>query len=182
MVPEERDAAQVASLALLLDEREIANVLHRYCRGIDRCDTKVLRSVYHPGAIDEHGTFNGGADEFILWVVPVLKERYTATTHMLMNISIRVASDRALAESYVLASHVLQPRYGGGLVSFAGRYIDLFERRDSEWRIAHRKLVRDWDRVEPLNRSVDSFELVPVENYSSGQRSEDDLSYFNWAM
>ena len=34
------------------------------------------------------------------------------------------------------------------LETFGGRYVDRFERRDGEWRIAHRTVFRTWDKVE----------------------------------
>ena len=45
----------------LLDKQEIYEVLCRYCRALDRGDEKLLRSVYHPDAIDHHGIFDGKA-------------------------------------------------------------------------------------------------------------------------
>ena len=35
------------ALRVLLDKQEIHEVLMRYCRGIDRCDSELLHSVYH---------------------------------------------------------------------------------------------------------------------------------------
>src|SRR5882762_4106907 len=46
-------------LRALLDEREITAVLHRYTRGVDRCDAAAIKSVYHPDARDRHGDFDG---------------------------------------------------------------------------------------------------------------------------
>ena len=40
---------------------EIKQVLYMYCRGVDRGDAELIRSVYHPDAIDEHGPFWQGA-------------------------------------------------------------------------------------------------------------------------
>jgi hypothetical protein len=42
------DEKTVAALMKLMDKQEIHDVLMRYCRGIDRCDEELLRSVYHP--------------------------------------------------------------------------------------------------------------------------------------
>jgi SnoaL-like domain len=47
-----------AQLAHLLDESAIRQLLARYSRAIDRRDYELLRSCYHPDAVDEHG----GAD------------------------------------------------------------------------------------------------------------------------
>ena len=43
-----------AKLQQLLDEAEIRRVHIRYCRGIDRMDWDLVRSCYHPDAIDQH--------------------------------------------------------------------------------------------------------------------------------
>ena len=34
----------------IADRQEIHDVLARYCRGVDRADPELLRSVYHEGA------------------------------------------------------------------------------------------------------------------------------------
>ena len=40
---------------------------------------------------------------------------------------------------------------GGPLLeTFGGRYIDRFERRDGEWKIADRVVVHEWDQVEHI--------------------------------
>ena len=48
-------------LQQLLDKQEIHEVIMRYCRGIDRLDREMIRSVYHDDAIDEHGLWKGSA-------------------------------------------------------------------------------------------------------------------------
>ena len=74
----------------LLDEREIRDVILRYCRGIDRMEVELVRSCYHPDATDEHGSFSGGVDEFLAWVWPLL-QRYTMTMHFVGNLLVEVA-------------------------------------------------------------------------------------------
>ena len=32
--------------------------------------------------------------------------------------------------------------------TFGGRYVDRFERRSGDWKIAHRIVVHEWDKVE----------------------------------
>src|ERR1035437_9239359 len=69
----------------LLVEAEIREVLFRYCRGIDRLDEELVRSCYHPDAIDSHGNFEGDVDEFVMWAFGLLR-RYSITMHFLGNI------------------------------------------------------------------------------------------------
>ncbi|MFF2108453.1 MULTISPECIES: nuclear transport factor 2 family protein [Rhodococcus] len=42
----------------LLDKQAITDVIHRYCRGVDRCDVEILKSVYHSDSYDDHGYWN----------------------------------------------------------------------------------------------------------------------------
>ncbi len=55
-----------------------------------------------------------------------------------------------------------------------GRYIDRFERRDGEWRIARRVLLLDWTGELPITRAR-SARLLDV--YSTGRWDREDLSY-----
>lgn len=47
----------VAKLQTLLDERDIREVLLRYCRGVDRCDAALIASCYHEDSLDDHGNW-----------------------------------------------------------------------------------------------------------------------------
>jgi len=51
-----------ARLRTLLDRQEIADVVARYCRGIDRRDFDLVRTCYHPDGTDRHTGFLGGID------------------------------------------------------------------------------------------------------------------------
>lgn len=42
------------TLMACADRAAIENVLGTYCRAIDRLDLELLRSVYHPDAVDDH--------------------------------------------------------------------------------------------------------------------------------
>jgi len=135
-------------------ESEIRRVLLRYARGIDRLDLDLVRSCYHPDATDSHGSFDGTADEFVTWVERVLL-RYDATMHFLGNPLVELADgdpDRspttAVVETYGMAFH----RTAGGppernLVT-GFRFVDRFECRAAEWRIARRVAVTEWSRVD----------------------------------
>src|SRR5439155_201455 len=53
-----------SGLRLTADKQEIHDVIMRYCRAIDRRDRELLRSCFHPDAIDEHDTPRG-VEEFL---------------------------------------------------------------------------------------------------------------------
>ena len=52
-------------LDVLLFLQQIADVIYRYARGIDRLDFDLVRSCYHPDAYDDHGSFKGSVEAFI---------------------------------------------------------------------------------------------------------------------
>lgn len=56
-------------LQRLLDEAEIREVMCRGARAIDRLDMELLRSCYHPDAVDDHGVYVGDVEGFIAFVV-----------------------------------------------------------------------------------------------------------------
>ena len=58
----------------LMDERDIRRVLLDYCRGIDRCDTALVESVYHEDATDDHGSYLGPGRDFESYAIPRLTE------------------------------------------------------------------------------------------------------------
>lgn len=164
---------------IVLAEREITRVLHRYCHAIDRLDRGELRSVYHPDAVDDHGSYSGSATGFVGWVLDRLPTQYERTQHSLSNITIEVRGDVAFSESYVTATHVIVPDLGGGVFTYIGRYVDRFEDRGRGWKIAHRKLLRTIDHVQARLRALDGggYSLPEVSPHTDGLRSTDDPSY-----
>lgn len=161
-------------LQRLADELAIRKVLAIYCRAVDRCDSELLKSVYWPDAVDNHGTFNGNALAFVDYVIPALRQM-RQTVHQISNVLIELDGDRARVETYVCASHLIPE--GTDLIDsvFLGRYLDRFERREGEWRIAERVVVMDWNRI-------DHATAVWEEGYARemrvrGQRCPDDPSY-----
>jgi hypothetical protein len=54
---------------------------------------------------------------------------------------------------------------------FAGRYVDRFERREGEWRIARRTVVHDWSRQLPA--AHESLGL-PLGDFAQGRRDGSD--------
>ena len=159
------------ALRMLLDEAEIRRVLVRYVRGIDRLDAELVRSCYHPDAVDHHGTFTGNPDEFIEFAFAGMAT-HTFSTHHLTHIAIEVCGDLALVESYALAFNGGEPATDRSKNYATGfRYIDRFERRDDEWRIIERHVVSDWALFWEPNRSA-------VERYGAvGRMGPDDPLY-----
>jgi ketosteroid isomerase-like protein len=166
----------------LIARNEIADVIYRYARGIDRLDFELVRSCYHPDAHDDHGAFAGNVDEFIEAARGFLK-RWTATQHFMGNMLIEIknvepglVAREALAETYAIAYHRLEDANGDGKDDIMGiRYVDRFENRDNAWKIARRAVVMEWRRVDPVKGARHRNEIGIW-----GQRDSSDA--INWLM
>lgn len=164
-----------AELQALLDREAIRDCLFRYCRGIDRADEAVLRSTYWQDADDCHGAYRGSADGFIAQAITRLR-RGGRGVHQVSNILIELHGDAAAVESSFLALQVgaAQPRLETFL---AGRYVDRFEKRAGEWRVADRTVVYDWieERERPELAAEDA--ALFGARQPTGQRSAADPVY-----
>ena len=154
------------------DERAIRRCLHRYCRGIDRCDADLVASAYHPDATDDHGAFNGLGTVFATYATDALRRHTEATMHMTGEPDIEFTSpDTAQVETYVQAVHRCRDDQGPYLERFGGRYVDRFEKRDGEWRIAHRVCIHEWNAKERIELAW------PPSRFTEGRRDRTDPCY-----
>ncbi|MGE4218596.1 MAG: nuclear transport factor 2 family protein [Alphaproteobacteria bacterium] len=134
------------------DRSEIQQVMYRYARGVDRGDAEIIRSVYHPDAHDDHIDYKGGVEGFIAWLDRNFAG-YDNSMHFIGNCLIEFAGpDTAFVETYYASRRLRPPsetEKAAGLVGPQdmicrqswGRYLDRFERRHGEWRIATRQLA-----------------------------------------
>lgn len=163
-------------LTYLADRIAIQDCLIRYCRGIDRGDADLVQSAYWEDSYDDHGTYKGSGWDFGAYAVPRLNAGYASTHHTLLNSSVDVLGDIAHAETYVHAYHATHPAEDGStsVMLFAGRYVDRFEQRGGEWRIANRTVVYDFSRIDPVDQDIDPNWKT---RFTLGRRDRDDLSY-----
>jgi hypothetical protein len=132
----------------LADREAIRDCLFRYARAIDRLDEDLLRSAYWPDAIDTHLAFSGTVEEFIAWAFPMMRAM-DRNLHIIGNILIRLDGSKAAVETYFYG---IQRAGISGVMRdtvAAGRYLDRFERRGEEWRVAERLVMTDWFREYP---------------------------------
>ncbi|WP_212723027.1 nuclear transport factor 2 family protein [Nocardioides jishulii] len=162
----------VARVQELLDKEEIRQVMYAYARGTDRCQADLVRDAYHPDAWDDHGNFSGGREHV---VETIMSRGATApvSMHHLGNVLIELLGDTAHVETYFVAHQVLE-RDGRSFTRMrAGRYLDLFERRDGRWRIAHRRVVDDWSRLDEVVATAPSV----TDDCARSTRGTDDPSF-----
>lgn len=138
-----------AEIRGLLDRQAIHEVILRFGRASDRADLEQLKSCYHPDAYEDHGYFQGNAWEFVEQAVTLADERHAGGgTHYLGTPLIDLDGDRAYAETYVQAVMRSSDSSGPLHFIFSGRYLDSFERRHGQWRIAQRITVKDYVGTE----------------------------------
>ena len=135
----------------LRDREAIRDVIHRYCHAVDRCDLEELKGCYHPDGYDDHGFYAGNAHEFAAYVIPVL-EQVDSSMHSITNTRIKIDGTKAACASQWSVIHRLKHEAGFADFWHQGRYLDIFEKRDEEWKILHRVVVGDFDRwIETLD-------------------------------
>ncbi|MFT3965467.1 MAG: nuclear transport factor 2 family protein [Sphingobium sp.] len=131
------DAALEPALREMLDRQAIWQVMLRYARGLDRMDRELARSCYFDDAIEDHGRFVGGPEDFLDYTDKVAA-LYLSTQHSLTNHWCDLDGDDAYCETYYIFIGVAArpPHFLS-----SGRYVDHFRRRGGEWRIANRVTI-----------------------------------------
>ncbi len=179
---EQRLARLEGRLQELQDREAIREVIHRYCQAVDRCDLDMLKGCYHADGYDDHGFFAGNAHEFAEYVIPVL-EQIDSSCHAITNTRIQLEGDRAACQSQWSVVHRMRSDKGFTDWWHQGRYIDVFEKRDGEWKILHRVIANDFDRW------LDTIDLPALMSAALGKnavvrgcRGDQDLSFRGFAL
>lgn len=158
----------------LLDRHDIHQVLLRYARGLDRMDAALARSCYFDECIEDHGRFVGMPDDFIAYW-SAIAATYVSAQHSITNHVCDLQGDDAYCETYYIFTAVApQPPH----FFSTGRYIDHFQRRDGEWRIANRVTIVEG--TFDLPESAVTAALPPAytaEDPCQAARDRSDVSY-----
>jgi 3-phenylpropionate/cinnamic acid dioxygenase small subunit len=163
-----RPAASGGTMEQRLDRiashQEIEDVLYRYARGWDRYDEEALRSCFWPDSQHEHGSFKGKSQDFISKAWPYIGT-ISLTTHAISNVQILIDGNRAMSECYFAAHHQRPSSTKDGDEDYFvwGRYLDRFERRGGEWKIAFRHGLSETEQVLQRNAHLSK---VPPEQLS----------------
>lgn len=164
-----------APLQALLDREAIRDCLFRYCRGIDRADEPALRSAYWEDATDCHGAWNGSAQGFIAQALQRLRQG-GRRVHQVNNIAIALHGDVAAVESSFFALQAPADAPAKRTL-LCGRYLDRFERRAGEWRIAARTVVYDWIEERERPELLRSDALLFGARQPVGGTAPNDMVY-----
>jgi ketosteroid isomerase-like protein len=155
----------------MIARQEIYEALTRYCRGVDRCDVDLIRSVYHEDAVDDHGMFKGLGIDFAPWIVAWELENIKSCQHLIGNFTCDIRGDTAFTETYCIS---FSEGLTGHNATVYNRYVDRFERRNGEWKIADRVVILDVTRTDD---PAPPFGDVPGWDFTWGRRDRADRSY-----
>jgi ketosteroid isomerase-like protein len=163
-----------AKLQEIADRHEIHQVLLRYGRGLDRLDNELARSCYWDDAIEDHGHFVGAPDDFIAWADGTTLA-FQSTQHAILNHFCDLQGDNAYCETYYQFTGIAAegPHFGS-----VGRYVDHFQKRSGEWRIANRVTIIEgtYDLPESVRTRGQPSAYTPDEPCQAA-RDRSDVSY-----
>lgn len=160
----------------LIAKDAIRDLAARYMRGQDRLDGDLQLATFWPDATTDYGIFVGPAAEFVAFAQGLLTE-HIANQHLIGQHLIEFEDghpDVAFGEVYFYAFHRIVEDGAPVDLTICGRYIDRYERRNGEWRFAHRSEVNDWARKEP---AADAFLATDMPDALLGLHSMQDRVY-----
>lgn len=179
-------------LRILLDKQSLYEILVRYTRGVDRWDRDLVIGCFHPDATLHYNTYRGSAIAFYeaLWQPEGSRDNagggIPRGQHVVTNPLFEVDGDVAYGESYLEARRAgigdrragaeSEPTGPGFPIERIGRFIDRFERRDGEWRIADRRVAMEWmpSEIEGTPERPGGYKLA---NFAPTRYDRTDPSY-----
>ncbi|MEM7666955.1 MAG: nuclear transport factor 2 family protein [Pseudomonadota bacterium] len=166
----------------LEDRAAITDVIAAYAHAIDRRRWGMMEHLFHDDAQfqfgDLVGDWRGFVDQARAIIDPCL-----ATQHQLGQIQFGFeGADVCHTETYMTAMHTVPAGYSipdvfpdkAAIYSavIAGRYVDRFEKRGGDWRIARRTGLYDWREF----RQVEGVDLSEMPEGSCGYHGKQDPS------
>lgn len=127
----------------------IATKLGDFCRGLDRRDVELAMSAFHDDGVDVHpplGTWT--AAEMPQRMREAFEQMFTDSQYLMAFPRIEVVGERASSEVYVWCAKRTpeQDEVGIAYLRLSGMvYLDRWERRGGDWRIARRRFVPSWE-------------------------------------
>ena len=157
----------------------ISEILALHCRGVDRADVATLIDCYWPDATTAYGSDPVPAIPFCEQLAQSIKA-FERTHHMVSNIICEFGSNEAKVESTLVAFHYLNGKNGDDSeMTYLGRYLDRFERRNNVWKIKHREPVMSWSQNTPASHDASHPALSALRKSA---RFPEDLIYIpDWS-
>jgi hypothetical protein len=136
---------------VLAAERDIRRAMDDYIVGIDRMDEQLARSAYHPNSVDRHGAYQGPGAEFPRYLFGLMRAAgFGLSSHQVSNFVVDLESEDLARVSSSFIATTTKRSLGVEPVAvawIAGHYVDVFTRRQGEWRISERTMLVDIDNM-----------------------------------
>ncbi|HEV2625296.1 MAG TPA: nuclear transport factor 2 family protein [Xanthobacteraceae bacterium] len=135
------------------DKFTIAELIHAWGVYRDQGNWKELRGTFTPDGHISVSWFRGSFEQFVERCRSGFAASRTWSRHHLFTPTMRLAKDRAIAETPVIIR--VRQKFGiveADLTSFS-RFLDRLERRADGWRIAERAAIYERDRLDPVEPS-----------------------------
>ncbi len=155
-------------LHALADRQAITDLIHRYCRAVDRLDRELGYTVWHEGGEADFGSlYRGTGRGWIDFTCEVHEKKVLAHSHQISNVLIELNGDHAASEAYLAAA--VRMLDAGKLKQFMvwGRYVDRWSRRNGRWGIDKRVWIDDFSEVRD----------TVAAGAETGRRDRTDASY-----
>lgn len=156
------------ALRLVQDRQELAELVARLSRAVDRADHDGIVACYAERSFDDHGRFRGSGAEFADYIC---NAAFTAASpfvfHCLGQSVFDVEGDEAFGET--IYTFYMQTDEAS-IHHSIGRYVDYFQRVDGRWLITYRRVIMEWHGKIP-------FSEIPWGGHAKGTKDRDDPVY-----
>jgi hypothetical protein len=150
---------EIAAVRHLLDVAAIQEVMLRYTRCADRNDPELMKTIFWEEGSDNHGMYSGTAAGFFERAYRN-RDLLTARYHLIGSPRVDLISAcQAKVETYFHYVGVFVGETGETYGSCGGRYRDVFECRDGEWRVLRRVTIYDWSVATPYRPAWEFFAI-----------------------
>lgn len=152
----------------LADKQAIRDLIHTYCRAVDRIDVPLGHSIWHEDGVADYGRFYNGPGRGVIDAICDSHRHLLSHSHQVTNILIALDGDAAGSEAYV--SGTMRVERDGRLLHMEvwARYIDSWEKRDGRWGLLRRTVVYDHESIR---------EATPMGQEIRSTRDRSDPSY-----
>ncbi|WP_240529945.1 nuclear transport factor 2 family protein [Novosphingobium sp. PC22D] len=139
------------SLADLADKQAITELIHAYCRAVDRLDVPLGRSIWHEDGYADYGAgYYQGPGRDVIDRICQDHLGLVSHSHLVSNILIRLDGEDAGSEAYVNASLRLMREGAHHQIGVRARYCDRWQKRGDRWGLLHRVVVFDHQEIREV--------------------------------
>jgi hypothetical protein len=160
-------------VAELLAKHAITERLYAYCRGIDRMDRELTRTLWHPDGTADYGPHYHGDPDGLIDFVWASHETFLGHVHHITNVLIELPTPETAVSEAQAIIFLRQTDEGTQHIPhlLSVRYLDRWSCRRGSWAVDSRRLVND---------AAIHLEALPTPDGTSespARRSPDDPSY-----